>query len=433
VAARVAKGYWQAGGQPVKAVFACARHVHAAPDLARSETGQSASAARPDLARSETGQSARAASLDLARSETGQSEKGEKSEKSERVSVIIPVTCIAAAHPDLVARAFAAGAGEVQFIGCPPEDCANREGNAIMQARLDRKRPPRVAAPAAGAAVTSDWLSPADFALALGAEGPRPHQSLASADDFVVSRRTWRRLAPAAGLLAAIMLGVVALNRVPFQPYTADQARVEIFLRHRLGAPLAGQTAVMAAPAAADAARLVFISDETPRLDITYRSGASRPIEAFEQIELSAGSQQLRVELYEGDAAQPQVIFDQTVALAGRQVLSLRFNDARVAGDPGAGARLFADTRGGTGAGCRICHSLQPGVKLVGPSLAGVGAAAATRVPGLSAEAYIRQSLTAPDAHIVDGYRAGQMPPDYLKRLSAAQVEDLVAYLLTLR
>jgi cytochrome c551/c552 len=95
--------------------------------------------------------------------------------------------------------------------------------------------------------------------------------------------------------------------------------------------------------------------------------------------------------------------------------------------------KLFNETRGGAGAGCRICHSLQPGVKLVGPSLAGIGAQAATRVPGLSAEAYLRQSLTEPDAHVVEGYRRGQMPPDYLSRLNQDQLEDFVAYLLALR
>jgi hypothetical protein len=319
--------------------------------------------------------------------------------------VVIPVTCIAAAHPDLVAQAVAAGASEVQFIGCPPEDCANREGNAFMQARLDRKRPPRVAATVAGATVTSDWLSPVDFDQALAAQ---THQTAATGYDFVVSRANWTRLLPLCGILAAILAGVVALSRVPFQPYTPDQARVEIFLRHQIGAPLAGQTVAAAAPTVPDSARLVLTSDEVTKLDITYHPGANRPVEAFEQIELGAGIQRLRLELYEGDAAQPQVIFAETVELAPRQVLPLRFNDAHLAGDPKAGERLFTETRGGTGAGCRICHSLQPGVKLVGPSLAGVGTVAATRVPGLSAETYIRQAIMAPDVHVVAGYRAGR-------------------------
>ena len=88
--------------------------------------------------------------------------------------------------------------------------------------------------------------------------------------------------------------------------------------------------------------------------------------------------------------------------------------------------KLFNETREGAGTGCRICYSLQPGVRLVGSSLAGIGPRAA-RVPGLSAEAYLRQSLTEPDAHVVEGYRRAQMPPDYLSRLNQDQLEDFEA------
>jgi ferredoxin/coenzyme F420-reducing hydrogenase delta subunit/mono/diheme cytochrome c family protein len=393
-AARIAEGHRQAGGRPVKVVFACERHVRASRPLRFSETSKVSS------------------------------------------EVIIPVTCIAAAHPDLMTQAVAAGASEVQFIGCPPEDCANREGNAIMQARLDRKRPPRATHGLASTTITSDWLSPADFRRALAAPGRQP---VATAYDLVISRANWRRLIPAAIVLAAAMAAAVALSRAPFRAYAEEQARVEIFFQHQVGAALAGYeaAAVESRPAgpiaSADSARLALVGDGDAKLDKTYAVARGRAIEAFEQVALVAGRQRLRLELYEGDAIQPQVLLDQAVELAPRQVLPLRFTDAHLAGDPRAGARLFAETRGGTGAGCRICHSLQAGVRLVGPSLAGVGTAAATRVPGLSAEAYIRQSLVAPDAYLVAGYRAGQMPPDYLKRLSAAQIEDLVAYLLTLR
>jgi len=34
---------------------------------------------------------------------------------------------------------------------------------------------------------------------------------------------------------------------------------------------------------------------------------------------------------------------------------------------------------------------------------------------------------------VVEGYRRGQMPPDYLSRLNQDQLEDFVAYLLALR
>ena len=42
------------------------------------------------------------------------------------------------------ALALAAGAAEVQIVGCPPEDCANREGNLWLQRRLEREPPAEV-------------------------------------------------------------------------------------------------------------------------------------------------------------------------------------------------------------------------------------------------------------------------------------------------
>ncbi|MGZ8755600.1 MAG: c-type cytochrome, partial [Acidimicrobiia bacterium] len=91
------------------------------------------------------------------------------------------------------------------------------------------------------------------------------------------------------------------------------------------------------------------------------------------------------------------------------------------------------DTRIGTNTGCRICHSLEPGRRLVGPSLAGVGTAAATRVPGLTAEEYLRQSIVDPDAYTVEGFQLGAMLPDIAHKLSEQQLDDLVAFLLTLK
>jgi cytochrome c2 len=87
----------------------------------------------------------------------------------------------------------------------------------------------------------------------------------------------------------------------------------------------------------------------------------------------------------------------------------------------------------GASAGCQICHSLRPDVQLVGPSLAGVATRAETRVPGLPAEAYLMQSLVDPDAYVVDGFQPGQMRPDLAQTLTQQELDDLVAFLLTLR
>lgn len=52
---------------------------------------------------------------------------------------------------------------------------------------------------------------------------------------------------------------------------------------------------------------------------------------------------------------------------------------------------------------CEICHRIgQKGTRA--PDLAGIGAAAAKRKPGMTARAYIIESLLDPGAHLVEGY-----------------------------
>lgn len=102
-------------------------------------------------------------------------------------------------------------------------------------------------------------------------------------------------------------------------------------------------------------------------------------------------------------------------------------------GDVAAGEELFRQlVIGEYIPGCVNCHSVEPGVVLVGPSLAGIGVAAATRVTGKSAEDYLRESIINPNAYIAEGFPAGYMYVDYAADLSEEQVNNLVAYMLTL-
>ena len=57
---------------------------------------------------------------------------------------------------------------------------------------------------------------------------------------------------------------------------------------------------------------------------------------------------------------------------------------------------------------------------------------AGERVPGMTAEEYILQSVVDPDAFTVEGYPEGQMLDDYEERLTAGELEAMVAYLMTL-
>lgn len=106
---------------------------------------------------------------------------------------------------------------------------------------------------------------------------------------------------------------------------------------------------------------------------------------------------------------------------------------APAGGNADAGEALFAQSSIGSQAGCTTCHSLEPGVTLVGPSLANVGTEAGSRVSGLSAEEYLRQSILEPGDFVVEGFGGGIMPGGYSSELSDEQVDDLVAYLLSLK
>jgi nitric oxide reductase subunit C len=94
---------------------------------------------------------------------------------------------------------------------------------------------------------------------------------------------------------------------------------------------------------------------------------------------------------------------------------------------------------------CAACHSVAPGVNMAGPSLAGLSARTqalltsgqykgkAKDLPG-----YIRESVTEPSAHIVPGpmYSANGvsfMPTTYGKDLTPVQIEQLTAYLSSLK
>jgi sulfur-oxidizing protein SoxX len=100
------------------------------------------------------------------------------------------------------------------------------------------------------------------------------------------------------------------------------------------------------------------------------------------------------------------------------------------AGDAAAGETVFNEV---AAPACGSCHSLEPGVVLVGPSLATIGAEAGSRVSGTSAEDYLHESVVDPNAYVVDGSPANVMPQNYGSQLSEQQIKDLVAYMMTLK
>ncbi len=73
---------------------------------------------------------------------------------------------------------------------------------------------------------------------------------------------------------------------------------------------------------------------------------------------------------------------------------------------------------------CASCHSVLAGVNLAGPSLASIGA---------KGEQSLREAIVNPNAEVTSGFDKGIMPDSFGKQLTTPQIDDLVAYLLTLK
>ena len=87
--------------------------------------------------------------------------------------------------------------------------------------------------------------------------------------------------------------------------------------------------------------------------------------------------------------------------------------------NPAAGKKVFADN------GCSGCHTFQPAGAngTIGPDLGKV-------LKGKDA-AFIKQSITDPNAEIAQGYQPNIMPGSYGSQLTSQQLNDLVAFLQT--
>jgi ferredoxin/coenzyme F420-reducing hydrogenase delta subunit len=346
---------------------------------------------------------------------------------------IVPLTCIGMAHPDLATQALEAGAAQVQYIGCPPEDCANREGNVWLQARLDRARLPKLRLKFKDSPIFSDWLPPNEFKTGLRKPNQQGKATTYSLD---FSQIQWHFFLPAILLLAIIFVFQIWLSDRPFKPYPENTALLEVALNHKAGYPVKGITTNQEPKLGlAHPSRLILEIDGNKILDQSYPPLGRDSISfAFEQIRLSPGDHHILLRLFDRpDQVEGSTLFDELVSIEKRGILSLSFRDAQISGDPLAGRDLFFESSLGASASCHICHAIEPGVDKVGPSLAGVATRAGESVPGMSAEAYLRESVVDPDAYIVEGYSAGLMLPDLEEKLSEEQIENLIAFLLTLK
>lgn len=98
--------------------------------------------------------------------------------------------------------------------------------------------------------------------------------------------------------------------------------------------------------------------------------------------------------------------------------------------DAGSGQKLY-DQSNSEAPACSACHSISGASSGIGNSLAGLANVAADRVNGQSAQQYLYWSILRPGQYLVAGY-SNLMYADYEDSLEAADIADLIAYLLTL-
>ncbi len=111
---------------------------------------------------------------------------------------------------------------------------------------------------------------------------------------------------------------------------------------------------------------------------------------------------------------------------AGRES-SLSFENLPPAGNAERGERVYFESSARI-ATCDSCHNEDA---TGSPSLEGYGEIAGERVEGESALEYTFYAITAPGRYVLEDY-GNAMPNTYDEELTARQIADLIAYLLSL-
>lgn len=112
-------------------------------------------------------------------------------------------------------------------------------------------------------------------------------------------------------------------------------------------------------------------------------------------------------------------------------------NESAPLGDVARGQRLFVGEeklRNDNLQSCASCHSnTVEGESAIGQNLSNIGNRADKTVQGQSAIQYLRTSLIDPDAFLSGGFQEGIMPRNYAQTLTEQDINDLIAYMLTLK
>lgn len=212
-----------------------------------------------------------------------------------------------------------------------------------------------------------------------------------------------------AGFIVIIIIALVGLGFFAFQQIPVDRANSDT----------ASNTAALAAAAPADTTAVVT--------ETTTAITATAPVSAT----VTAMT-----------ATVVTTVVTTTAAVSATGAVTASTSVSAVAAAPAAGpvdiAAVTAVVTKGTCGACHAIPGIDTAVGMIGPSLAAIGTEAATRIPGSTADAYIRESILNPNAFVAPkcptgDCLAGVMLPNLGQMLTPAEIDTIVNYLLTLK
>ncbi len=243
---------------------------------------------------------------------------------------VVTLPCVGTAPPDLLARTLDEGVANVHIVGCPADDCANREGNLWLEQRIVRERVPRLKRPYADAPITASWLPPDDFALGIAAipAARPPENGQDETPDYLELRRilqplTWRNYLAAFSLLTLVMIVQVLLTDLPYFAYAEKDAVAQIVIPD-IAAPI-GRASYMSKSLGPTLDLRLEIDDQlvfNDQLD-TAEVLQSESYPYFEKIDLNSGDHRIRLSLVDPTSSTTFVFADAPATLNNRAILTL--------------------------------------------------------------------------------------------------------------
>ncbi len=240
--------------------------------------------------------------------------------------VVVPLPCVGTLPPDLLPRALEMGVTNIQVIGCPPDDCVNREGNLWTAQRLTRQRVPRLKRPFAEAPITTAWVAPNEFDEAL--TRPLPEYGHRLAQRGITHALHWRQFVPAFMLLALVMLTQIWLTDIEFRPFPERPSTIEVVLTD-VAEPLAHSQTIanmLIQP------ELVLWLNGHPYWQHPLKKaqlGNSDAIPVYNTLSVSPGQYHIQLQMQDRATGVTYVLFDDVVSVAAGEIARITYENGR--------------------------------------------------------------------------------------------------------